>query len=896
MAEKTGSYRKEAASVKNVPTVGVQEEIGKMPEEPGLGGGMPVLSFRRTGTPPGSPAFILRGSTWSGKGNDAPLNTPEARDDKAVSMRLAWHESLKETWSEYESRRTPGPSPAIKRALSPSVTSPPSSTGPSPSTPASVPPVLLAGNSIASAQANASPQLARAKDVWSPLADRKDALDKTGEEKKDDTLARQPRQSSSPQYKLDLDQLPADAAQVKDSITNIARCVVLGELGGEFKISTIGRSDVKYQGESVYTRLTRYTNKLLLNSPFREIAENAKHGFLKKHEDNPNQLALADQREEGKPKAVDLKRVFPCIKPVFDLVCGPNQHVSECRLPPAMMALLRRIDHELVGALLLRRADQIRADRLLFGTPSQEKIDAYCRHYGWSKSYYAALKCERILTSEHIADYRKNIFGGILFNRCITPFLLYSAKDLEQDSCQRKAVPRPELLKLAEAANKIFKNDYKQFIQTFLSDSDKFLADDVAEKLIKIERSETRIDGVKNSKKPRSSELARRSAPALPQGGDLKRAMAQEREESAREKATSRDTGNYKARRAAAIDVFKSQYPSDFGNEEFAIAFNMALRIWIHEAGEVKIKALARQMQRMHREVKNQCADRGDEKSDGQPELSGPVREASMHAKNGKAPMQAKTPEQAEGRKKQPARKPGLNDAKTQALDAFAKNDKHKAEFQRYPQLRQAMEKHAIGWTVKATGGNFVLALQTIFEAQVIACFFESQAGADDANSISIDQLQAAVTAWKKQSANFGKLVHSADLQQIWDILKSAAPAYKETNNTYTARAAVSRFAQRADVQTEFKDFAMRSAFNSRIKSWLEAGGYSSDPDGTVKSIYQNAFVDHFQKIQEPEKASAKSSIALVDAAMKWCNAHPDQVLSTQVLTGLSVGIALESD
>jgi len=64
-----------------------------------------------------------------------------------------------------------------------------------------------------------------------------------------------------------------------------------------------------------------------------------------------------------------------------------------------MMALLRKIDHELVDALLSRRLEQVRLGRVLFKNPSQAEIETYCKKHGWNKDYFAALKCESIFTS-----------------------------------------------------------------------------------------------------------------------------------------------------------------------------------------------------------------------------------------------------------------------------------------------------------------------------------------------------------------------------------------------------------------------------------------------------------------------------------------------------------------
>jgi hypothetical protein len=738
------------------------------------------------------------------------------------------------------------------------------------------------------------PSSPKAKTSPRPSSSTTSVPNNTGEEKKADYRTRQQKQGTEPQYKLPLD-FAADDAQ-PDSITDIARCVVLGELESDFNMRTIGRYDVKHQGKSVYTQVTRYTNSMMItDSQFLDIIQKAKKDFLSRYEGNLDKLAPVGEAEKGKSAPVDLDLVFPYVQPVFDFVCGEKRLVAACRLPPLVMALLRKIDHQLVEALLSRRLDQARLGRLLSATPSRADIDEYCKRHDWSEKYFKKLRTEDMFSSKDITDYRRNLFAGVLFTRCLTPFLLYSDEELKQDPKQRKAGARPELLKLSEATNKIFKNDYKEFVADFIDDSDRYLAEKIAEKLALITRSEMRIDELRNSKKARANASSRSSAPALPQGAAFRRAMAEEKESAAREAVASRSTSteNDKARRDAAIDVFKSKYPFDFGNDQFALEFNRRLRTWKRNAGEVKIKDIERQMRRIHRQVKDDLAEWEDEEMNRQPGLSGSARAAIMPEQNPKAMKPPRTPEKEGSKAKQPVQKHAamikLDNAKAQALDTFASNDKHKAEFQRYPLLRQAMEEQAVGWVAKGTGGNFVLALQKIFEEQVTACFFQSQIDTNSAQGLSAARLRTAVVAWKDRADNRGKLVHTADLQQISLSLKyptGIADGYKETAITQMANAAVHQFMQLPEVREELKDAAMKAGFNERIKSWLDNGGYSSDPARTVREGYHDALMEHFQRNLKPDNASGEASIAVFEAAKTWSNTNADQILTSPILTG----------
>jgi hypothetical protein len=266
-----------------------------------------------------------------------------------------------------------------------------------------------------------------------------------------------------------------------------------------------------------------------------------------------------------------------------------------------------------------------------------------------------------------------------------------------------------------------------------------------------------------------------------------------------------------------------------------------------------------------------------------------------MPEENSRATKLVKTPEKEGSKAKQPVQKQAaiirLNKGKADTLDSFASNDKYKTEFQRYPELRQKMEAQAVAWISRDTGGSFVLALQKIYEEQVIACFFQSQADANSAHGVSAEQLQTAVNGWKKQAEDFGKLVnlgkpvYSQDLQKIWDSLKH------KQSPMQLANVAVEKFMQRPEVQEECRnDRAMQTDFNRRIESWLANGGHSTDPEVAVREIYHTTLIEHFQKERVLGNAGGESliavSILVFEAANKWSNTNPGQVLTTPILAG----------
>ena len=61
------------------------------------------------------------------------------------------------------------------------------------------------------------------------------------------------------------------------------------------------------------------------------------------------------------------------------------------------------------------------------------------------------------------------MFTGLLFTRCISPFILYSADELQQESSKRAANPAKPLVKLSEGANKLFKKNHAAFVEDFIN-------------------------------------------------------------------------------------------------------------------------------------------------------------------------------------------------------------------------------------------------------------------------------------------------------------------------------------------------------------------------------------------------------------------------------------------
>ncbi|MET0962056.1 MAG: hypothetical protein ABWY05_04455 [Noviherbaspirillum sp.] len=352
-----------------------------------------------------------------------------------------------------------------------------------------------------------------------------------------------------------------DAAE--PTIKEIARDVVAAEIEAGLKLNTIGRGNPKLNGVSAYQGVARHVNREMAKSRFIDIVDHARLAVLSRFGKNPDKLIAREgstTAEAGEHTGVDLKRIAKYVSPILEFVCGSGQRFADCGLPAPVLALLKAIDRELVAQLLSRRKDQLQAQKLWSeGLPGAD-LKPRLQELGWTEKYYRTLVDEGVYSAAKIHAFRANMFAGLLFTRCVSPFIMFSTEELAQDSALRQAVPPRPLVKLSESANKLFKKNYAEFVDDFVRDSSKYLPEQSAEAIATISRSEERISTVNKSKKAPSGggksyarPPGRHSAPALPQGGDFRELMAQEKKAADAKRPRQRRGPSRRTTRRGAI-------------------------------------------------------------------------------------------------------------------------------------------------------------------------------------------------------------------------------------------------------------------------------------------------------------------------------------------------------
>lgn len=196
----------------------------------------------------------------------------------------------------------------------------------------------------------------------------------------------------------------------------------------------------------------------------------------------------------------------------------------------------------------------------------------------------------------------------------------------------------------------------------------------------------------------------------MPQGADFKKLMEDEKKAVDAETsspAPSRAPVDYKTRRDATIDKFKSRHAEDFGDDDFSIAFSLALRLWKRDNRDTDIEAVPLAMKGLHQQVKKELTERDRVERDGPP-VQSPTRvsnksssqNASTSTTTSISKLAATQPSQA---------KIALTDERNDLFQRFVKKVERRASFERYPELKERMQQQAIAWVQEGTGSSFGL-------------------------------------------------------------------------------------------------------------------------------------------------------------------------------------------
>ena len=692
------------------------------------------------------------------------------------------------------------------------------------------------------------------------------------------------------------------------TIRQVAADIVAAELENGLDMKQIGRLSPKLDGVSVYSQFAAYVNKELAKSPFVVPVGKCRQAVMEKYGKNPDKLtvvegSLADA--EGEHTSVDLKLIAKHLVPVFDFIFGADQHVADCKLPANVMSLFKAVDRELVATLLERRQQQLAAAKLWSAVLPPEELADQLKERGWTDSHFRKLVNEGVFTAAKIHTFRLNMFSGLLFTRCISPFILYSAEELQQASGMRIANPAKPLVKLSEGANKLFKKNHAAFVEDFIKMSNGVLPEDSALALATISSGEDRFSKVKKSKKsPSGSDKkyarspGRHSAPVMPQGGEFKKLMEEERKAVDAEKlapvpAPARVPVDPKVRRDAAIDKFKSSHAADFGDEDFAMAFNLALRQWKRDNREPDIAAVPAAMKALYLQVKKTLAEPEKLERNGPPVQSPPrkVKTSSSQASPNSASASSSTITSSSTPILSPGRRL-LDEERLALLNTYLKKPERRPSLERYPDLRNRVEAKVVAWVEQQSGGSFGLALKKIFEQELVQCFYQSGRIISDVPRSSLKDLKEAVHAWK--DLNGGEIL---TLDVLWQIAPKSFESLTLDRTKKNAlflynEFATEAFLQREEVFAELRgNNRLKKKFLHDVKDWIVNGGHSQNPESTVQQLYHNALTMDYQAGLEAAGAQSVHIRSLTVAAMKWWADNEASVLNTEVLQTLYAAI-----
>jgi hypothetical protein len=699
-----------------------------------------------------------------------------------------------------------------------------------------------------------------------------------------------------------------------DTIRRIARQIVAAELEDGLKPKTLGRLNFKKDGVSVYSELGSYANDALAKSELAGIVAKCRQRVLAKYGDAPERLLTVKGSASdatGEHTAPDAAILAPYLNPVFKFVCGTNQQFGDSKLPGTLLSLFKAIDKELVEVLLGRRMDQIAAEKLLplkrradnadnalnaaDLAEARESLNDALKKLGWNSAYFNTLLTETVFSAAVIHQARANLFTGLLFTRCISPFIIGESEELQSASALRKASSQKALRALAACANTMFKNDYCEFVYDFIRSSHAVLPEKAALTLTLISRGEKSLAELKKSKPRahvgeeksgkslRSRNLKRSSAPQLAQGDAFQKQMKMEKtlheaETSAQQTVLS--PSDRKLRIKAAADRFKTAYPQAFGDEEFSIAFHVKYKQWLKNNPLVQVSDVAPALEKIFREVKEEL--KGEAIRQERREARARAQQQGISASSSPASSSGSTTFSVAGNA--PAK---FSADQEVSLNKFFNRNDRKATLERYPHLRKEVEAKAAEWIKNNAGKNLVLGVKKIFETALIESLYQSYLRFEPAPDTTLDKFREAVALWKNANPD-----DSLTVENVGTILPGAVLVGRvEGKRNWAVRAGelqAEKLLQEPEVIVKFKGNAkLKSEFLRQVKQWLLNGAYSPVDANHVQHIYHEVVLAYYTQNSLLIGTSASDLAELREAAMDWCAENDRALLTGPVLDKL---------
>lgn len=720
-----------------------------------------------------------------------------------------------------------------------------------------------------------------------------------------------------------------------DTIAYLSRRCILGEAKGGFKKATTGRENARDGGVSVYAEMNRYFLTQVEGHAALDVIVGVQKKVLansKAHLKRLEKIEGDANDAKGQTRTVDCDYAMTLLEPVFSLVCGKDQAFKDAGLPRGVKSLLIRLDQDLVKAMLeWRKGQQLWRNKEfreklgeldaklkelehqdLKKEEKEKRKEELWQPFGWLADFLEPLKLSQPITAQYINECRINLFNGIIFTRCITPFLKFGRKEEEARSEDAERA----LTKLAAAANTVYKKRYMKFAPSFVAYSDSMLPEAQAEELRELEQKEERVEKVSRKRKEGGGsdrKLAERkgrsSAPNLLQGKAFLDAMEKEASQTAMDKVDAElaARGNNRAAERQWIDDFRRKHAGALRKDPaLDLEFATGLRKWRKTGEQLPEPAFKKKLAELYAKAEKRAAERADATLDvfgTTADETDDVSHATLSPRvkqTGKASAVGKSDRMQSSRVKQSGKEDpddedvlektksprpsthftALTDDQLGVVNKFLKNPRRRAYIERFPRLEAELEKAFLDWLNQDTGGVQAVALQNIFEELIFRSFFNSMRLRQKTGDGDLERLKQACAAWLKVPGR--ERPGPEELSRIWHekVAGTPAPAYKPGTQVRVAEAAIDDLLSRVDVSQELADGDLKKVFLGLVRPWLDGGAPGIEIRNIVMEFYESALLTHFYDSTPKHVLLSVDLVRLRDAIRDEAKRHPDRLLT----------------
>jgi len=667
----------------------------------------------------------------------------------------------------------------------------------------------------------------------------------------------------------------------------------------------------------VYVKLAAYFLEEIEGQEFSNIVHAVRETILAdpgRHLKRLSKTTGAEDDATGQSNSVDCDYGMKILQPLFSFICGDRQEYEDCGLPGSIRSLFLALDRNLVKAMIHWRegrnlarnsmrqeVEKLKSDKNNCddkGDLNPQKVNELRRRFGWVVDFYAPLLMSKAITAKYIRDCRLNFFKGIVFTRCISPFL--TPKDTEQTPAGGDAYKA--LTKAGGAANKIFTRRYRPFLESFIAYADRFLPDHEATELRLLEVKEERLEKVTRKKKADGTsdrKLAPRkghaSAPTLLQGKDFLDAMKKESSLVEQEKMDASSAASASSRVAQRhwIDDFRKRHGDAFkANPALDLDFSKRLRKWRkkeEQLGETAFKEiLAELYKRARKEVERSATSL---LTNAQPVVVAGKGELAVASPRASQTREVDDTDISLKREKKVAKASKgvtvLNDMQSGLVNKLLMDKRRRAYLERFPALEAALKQDFLAWCNEGTGGSPALALQKIFEDLVLRHFFNAMRLRQSVSDANFDKLKEACEEWPRK-ANGWEKPRPEEMSFIWrtKVCAKPAPAYNSSINVRIAEATIDALLSDAAAGPELADDTLRNAFLDKAQLWLDSGAMGMGPEQIIRGYYEDTLIKHFIRAQKPD-LTPNEIVKLNEAGKQEGQSNPARVLTTATLRAL---------